>query len=332
MWVRQGLDRVVAASPAETAARFGWLRAVGSCNAYLAIRARAGLGARVVEAAVTDGSLCEVPAARGCVYWVPREHVGLALWLARETGGDAPMREAERHLGVGRDEIAALGERVLDVLRSGPADARALGTALEGHIRHLGAEGKKRGQTTTLPLAVTRLQLTGAIRRIPRDGRLDGQSNRFALAEPVFPPADPVTELAGLYGKWYGAAGSATFRSWSGLSAKALTHVTFAFEADPEPEPANRVHFLASLDPWVLAQAGLPDDHVVARDGVAIGRWIYDTETKEIVTDATLDDPVETAKQDAERYVRDELGDARSFSLDSLKSRTPRLAALRAAR
>ena len=32
-----------------------------------------------------------------------------------------------------------------------------------------------------------------------------------------------------------------------------------------------------------------------------------------------------------EAFVRDELGDARSFSLDSIKSRLPRLAALRSA-
>jgi hypothetical protein len=67
--------------------------------------------------------------------------------------------------------------------------------------------------------------------------------------------------------------------------------------------------------------------------GRLVGLWEYDTETESIVAlrfiakDRALDQAIERA----EEYVREQLGDARSFSLDSPKSRVPRIDALRKA-
>ncbi len=46
---------------------------------------------------------------------------------------------------------------------------------LDGASRNLGEAGRKKGLSTTLTLALGRLQSEGEIRRIPADGRLDRQ-------------------------------------------------------------------------------------------------------------------------------------------------------------
>jgi hypothetical protein len=59
--------------------------------------------------------------------------------------------------------------------------------------------------------------------------------------------------------------------------------------------------------------------------------WDYDPDAGEIVY-ATFETPDATLKQaiaETQAFIRDELGDARSFSLDSVASRQPRLKALR---
>jgi hypothetical protein len=49
------------------------------------------------------------------------------------------------------------------------------------------------------------------------------------------------------------------------------------------------------------------------------------------VKDPRKDKALEAAIERTEAFVRDELGDARSFSLDSAKSRAPRIEAVRKA-
>lgn len=78
--------------------------------------------------------------------------------------------------------------------------------------------------------------------------------------------------------------------------------------------------------------ADLPDHAIVDR-GRVVGLWQYDADAGEIVSwlfgDVKPDEALREAMARTESFVRDELGDARSFSLDSPKSRAPRLAALR---
>ncbi|MFD9633922.1 hypothetical protein [Streptomyces violascens] len=60
--------------------------------------------------------------------------------------------------------------------------------------------------------------------------------------------------------------------------------------------------------------------------------WEYDVERAEIVWQA-FGEPDAALRAEVDRvtaFVRDELGDARGFSLDSPKSRAPRIAELRA--
>jgi hypothetical protein len=65
--------------------------------------------------------------------------------------------------------------------------------------------------------------------------------------------------------------------------------------------------------------------------GTIIGLWEYDPAEKEIVSVCFGESSQELRKEisKTETFVRDELGDARTFSLDSPKSREPKLKRLR---
>ena len=73
--------------------------------------------------------------------------------------------------------------------------------------------------------------------------------------------------------------------------------------------------------------------HAIFDRGRLVGLWEYDPETQSIAWSAFTkkEKALEDAVARTEAYVRDQLGDARSFSLDSPKSRAPRIAALRKA-
>ncbi len=76
-------------------------------------------------------------------------------------------------------------------------------------------------------------------------------------------------------------------------------------------------------------------DHAIVDRGRLVGLWQYDVDAGELVwwllSDRKPDRALREAIERTEAYVRDDLGDARSFSLDSPKSRAPRIEALRAA-
>jgi hypothetical protein len=65
--------------------------------------------------------------------------------------------------------------------------------------------------------------------------------------------------------------------------------------------------------------------------GSIVGIWEYDPESSSIAwfSFGPEDDHMRECLSRTEAYVRDQLGDARSFSLDSPKSRTPRIKAIR---
>jgi hypothetical protein len=65
--------------------------------------------------------------------------------------------------------------------------------------------------------------------------------------------------------------------------------------------------------------------------GRLVGRWEYDTATETIVWVGPRDKAIESAVKAMQTFIREDLGDARGFSLDSPKSRVPRIEALRKA-
>jgi len=73
--------------------------------------------------------------------------------------------------------------------------------------------------------------------------------------------------------------------------------------------------------------------HAILDRGRVVGLWEFDTTTGGIAWMAfgKKDAAMQKAVAEMEAFVRDQLGDARSFSLDSPKSRIPKIQALRAA-
>ncbi|WP_354641750.1 DNA glycosylase AlkZ-like family protein [Kitasatospora camelliae] len=375
---RQWLDGTRAgASAAEALAATGWARSVGGAAPYLGLFARTGLGREAVDAAVAGLEIHELPSARGCTYVLPAQD--FALGLAAGAGApEADIASAVKHLGVTRDEIEKLCLTIAQILpEEGPMDPPAIREAAGSAVRSLGEAGKKRGQSTTLPLALGLLQSRGRIRRVPVNGRLDQQ--RYGYVGWDQPVRGSAAELAERYFAWAAPASVKHFRWFSGFTAATAkaalgpldlvelpgtdllmpAELADAFEDfTPPAEPAyallagiDGIHLLHRDLPRLLdeadaerptpaARAGRsfgteadPQSHVVVDRGRIVGLWEYDTEQREIVHQLFV--PADAALREAiartEAFVRDELGDARGFSLDSPKSRAPKIEALREA-
>jgi hypothetical protein len=374
-WHRQGLDDGTPRAPAEVLARTGWARSVGGSNPYLSLFARAGIGRVAADSAVAALDIHELPSVRGCTYVLPSVHFGLGLQLGR-AAPEADLRVLEK-LGVPRSEVDRLAAAVLSTLDDGAAlDPAQLKDRLGDLVRNLGEEGRKRGQTTTLPSALGLLQAAGEIRRVPAKGRLDQQ--RFSYVRWTLPDSGRTdeqarTDLASLYFDWTGPATAGHFRWFSGFSAaqtKAalapldlvelgeghLLPAGLASEYEAYRPPAKpRYSMLAGIDALVLLRRDVPGlldqsdvdalerlqrggitdlaDHAIVDRGRLVGVWQYDVEAGELVT-RLLDGgrPDKALREVIDRtatFVREDLGDARSFSLDSPKARAPRIAALR---
>jgi hypothetical protein len=378
-WRRQGLDESIAGgTPAEVLATTGWARSVGGANPYLSLFARVGTSRADADAAVRGLDIHELPAARGCTYVVPAAHFALALQVGRGAAeGELAVLDK---LGVPRGEIDKLCEAVLDVIGDEPLDPAGLKGRLGDAVRNLGEEGRKRGQSTTLPAALGLLQAAGEIRRVPVNGRLDQQRYgyvRWNAPRTGLTDEAARAELARLYFRWSGPASLANFRWFSAFSVAAakaavadlgLVDVGDGLLLPPDlvdeyeacrvpPRPGYTL--LAGIDALILlrrdhrslldeadveratpggkALGGLSDlpDHPIVDRGRVVGLWQYDPGEERIVwwsfRPAEDEAALRAAVGRTEEYVREQLGDARSFSLDSPKARAPRLAALRAA-
>jgi hypothetical protein len=348
-WHKQGLDgSLTGQTAAEVLTRTGWARSIGGAAPYLTLFARAELRRTEIDAALANVEIHELPAARGCTYVVPAADYSLAL------AAGAPFADDEvkvaRRLGVTDKEIAKLRAAVVKALAEGPLDPEALRAKAGNAARNLGPEGAKKGLTTTLPVALGLLQSAGAIRRIPVNGRLDQQRYRYALWKCAV--AGSFTDLARHYFSWIGPAPFADFQTFSALGMRAAKaaveplhlvdigegalllpedHEAFLkFQAPKRPQYA----LVSSLDMLKdEADSDLPG-HAILDRGRLIGRWEFDTATGTIawaLFRAVVDKALEKTIRTMETFVRDDLGDARSFSLDSPKSRAPRIEALRKA-
>ncbi|GAA1965008.1 DNA glycosylase AlkZ-like family protein [Amycolatopsis minnesotensis] len=385
---RQGLDgSLTGSSPEEVLSRTGWARSVGGCSPYLGLYARAGLDREVVDKAVANLDVHELPSARGCTYILPKADFALGLAV----GAGAPEGElamASKHLGVTTKEITRLCDSVVSALEAAPEplDAAGLRDVIGDEVRNLGAEGKKRGQTTTLPLALGLLQSHGRIRRVPANGRLDQQ--RFGYVPWTPSPLDGDgqdagarrTELAVRYFSWAAPASLKHFCWFSGLTAaaakKAIEPLDLRPVGDtdlllPDGLAGEFGKFTVPREPVYALVSGIDGIHLLHRDlgrlvnpedaerhspgdkpartigdetdpqcpiivdrGRVVGLWEYDVDANEIVCQAFVkpDAALKKAIADTENYVRDQLGDARMTSLDSPKSRAPRIADLRTSR
>jgi hypothetical protein len=381
---RQGLDGALEGKPsAEVLQRAGWARSIGGVSPYLTLFARAGISREQADADAAKLRIYELPSARGCTYVLPASDFALGLAAGQEFDGG--MKVAMK-LGVTEKEIDKLRDSVLAALEKGQLDPEGLREATGKAVRNLGQEGQKKGITTTLPLALGKLQASGDIRRVPVNGRFDQQRYEYALWRPnprrafKLSPQQVPTELARKYFAWIGPASLTDFQWFSGLGVKAakvalepigLEPIDIApgdqrfllsedrpkFDAFRPPREA-RYSLLGGIDSLFLLRRDLkgalePEDlerkvcvdsgtksldvladlpsHAIVDRGRLVGLWEYDQPTESIawVSFVKKNKALQEAVTRTEQFVRDQLGDARSFSLDSPKSRAPRIAALR---
>jgi len=381
LWRRQGLDGSLSGKPAaEALQRAGWARCVGGAAPYLTLFARTGQSREATDAAVARLEIHELPSARGCTYVLPARDFALGLKLAQ--GFDSESKVAEK-LGVTAREMDKLCGAIIKALEKGPLDPEELRGSVGGAVRNLGAEGQKKGLTTTMPVALGKLQTSGEIRRVPVNGRLDQQRYRYALWRPnplrdfKLSTEEAYVSLARLFYAWIGLASLAEFQWFSALGAKAAKAAVAPLQLEPiapgderlmTPEdradletfkaPADAQYALVGgldsivllrrnhrdlLDPKDLEReafvdkgtkplGGLADlpNHAILDRGRIIGLWEYDTATESIVWMSFVkkSKPLDEAVARTEEYVRTQLGDARSYSLDSPRSRAARIKAL----
>jgi len=355
-WRRQGLDER-RGSAADILARTGWMRSVGGAGPYLGLFARGGLSRGDVDAELGRVAIHELPSVRGCTYVVPAADYAVALRASQGHGDAATLAMAKKYLGVTDKEIDRLCKAIVDALDEAPLDPKGLKEALGGAVRHLGDEGKKRGTTTTLSIGLGLLQSAGEIRRLPEDGRLDRQRYRYARWKPsplVKTKLDDATlsvELATRFFRWCGPAPAGTPPDILALllkQAKAAMaelqlapvddagRVMFADDLDElragKPPKSPPVALVGSLDNlWHLGKLEI-DHHAIVAAGARIGVWQFDPESQKIVWALTTKDKpkgVEKAVAEMESFARDQLGDVRSFSLDSPESRKPAITKIR---
>jgi hypothetical protein len=381
---RQGLDGSLdGKSAAEVLGRTGWARSVGGTGPYLTLFARAGLSREEIDTSVAKLEIHELPSARGCTYVLPASDFALGLTVGR--GFSDEMKTAEK-LGVTEKEIDKLCGAVIAGLAKRPLDPEGLRDVTGSAVRNLGVAGQKKGLTTTLPVALGKLQANGVIRRIPVNGRLDQQRYLYTLWRPnplrsfKLPIEQAHTQLAHRFFSWIGPATIAEFQWFSGLGVKAAKIAVEPLKLEPIKAGDDRLllpddrtkleafktpkdpHYVlvASLDSIALLRrdlkgmldpkdmdrqvfverdtkplGGLADlpSHAILDRGRVVGLWEYDTSTNSIAWMAFVkkDRALQDAVARTEQYVREQLGDARSFSLDSPKSRAPRVEALRKA-
>jgi len=248
----------------------------------------------------------------------------------------------------------------------GGRDTRGVGNA----ARSLGPEGVKKGLTTTLPLALGLLQSEGAIRRVPVNGRIDQQRYKYALwkVAPQGSFTDLASRYFRWIGaasisefQWFSGLGvKATKEAVAPLNLLPLQGDLLALAEDRAEfetfEPPKNPHYVLTgiLDNIshlrratsslvtpedagrdLVRDGGLSDfpHHAILDRGRLIGLWHFDPETSTIAWNSFIkkNRALEEAIARTEAFIREDLGDARTFSLDSPKSRVPAIAALRKA-
>lgn len=149
-----------------------------------------------------------------------------------------------------------------------------------------------------------------ALELVPLDGSdLLLPKELLADFEAFSPPSDPSYALV------------------AGIDGIHLLHREMSRLLDPadagRPVPGGKSTLGAEAD---------PPCHLIVDRGRIAGLWEFDPDRGEIVYQSFVgeDDALRQAVAETEEFIRADLGDARSFSLDSPKSRAPRLAGLRA--
>jgi hypothetical protein len=300
---------------------------------------------------------------------VPAEEFPLALKAGENFSAKTEIATAKK-LGVTDAEVTKLRAAVLKALEAGPLDPDAVREKVGKAARNLGPEGAKKGLTTTLPLALGLLQTEGRIRRVPINGRIDQQRYKYTLwnIDPKGSFTDLARLYYKWIGaaaisefQWFSGLGvKASKEAVEPLNLVPLQGELLAFKEDRAAfekfQVPKKPHYVltgildnishlrrssasligpedASRD--LVREGGLADfpHHAILDRGRLVGLWHFDPESGTIAWNSFVkkDRALEEAVARTEVFVREDLGDARTFGMDSPKSRIPALAALRKA-
>ena len=167
--VSHGLDRSHALPVTELSRRFGWPRTLGGVDAYIAMTARNP----TLQPQELDDAICQtqqlqvIPAARSCIYIVPRDDAPRALRFGFESWKKRTLADCLR-AGVMPAELLGAVEATAAKLKPQPQTTDELRQSLPaGVIRPLGDVGKKVGKSTVFPDAIRFLEVQGRAERTP---------------------------------------------------------------------------------------------------------------------------------------------------------------------
>jgi hypothetical protein len=177
-----------------------------------------------------------------------------------------------------------------------------IGPATVAEFQGFAGIGVKAAKTAVEPL---KLESIGS-----GDDRVMLPGDRAKL-EAFNPPKDPYYSLIG------------------SIDSIALLHRP-GLKALLDPKDLDRGGFEGKAGKPLGGLSDLPN-HAILDRGRLVGLWEYDTVTSSIAWVAFVkkDKALQDAVARTEQYVTEQLGDARSFSLDSPKSRAPKIEALR---
>jgi hypothetical protein len=372
---RQGLDGSLKRSkPSKILECSGWARSVGGSNPYITLYSRGETSREEVDSATRQTEIQELPSARGCTYVIPKQDYSLALSLAWPYE-EKNIMTAQKYLGITNKAIDKLCDGVLKTLKERPLEPQEIKQNIDHLIKNFGAEGKKRGLTTSLPLALGRLQTTGEIRRISVNERFDTQRYKYTIwnnsPQKKLSTEEAATELAKKFFTWIGPAKIEQFQWFSGFGVKTTKDTVaslnlvdvgegwlmlpeHAKEFNAFSNNENLLALVSSLDAMLLLRRDLnsllePADHAeqritekylqtiggvqdlesnpILQSGRIIGLWEFDPDEGKIVwvTFGKKPKNLDTVVKKMETFIREQLGDARSFSLDSPTSRRPKI-------
>lgn len=354
---------------AEILSRAGWARSVAGAGPYLTLFSRGGLTRAEIDTAVANLEIHELPTARGCTYVLPAADYALGLKVGQpftevETKVALKLGVTEDELAKLQAAVKkALKSGPLDTdeIRAavGPA-ARSLGpegvkkgitTTLPVALGILQSEGEIRRISLSGRLDQQRYKY--ALWKLKPEGTLTDLARRY------FQWTGPAA-LAEF--QWFsGLSGKAAKAAVEPLALETiqtpdtprliLSEDREAFEIFETPRKPQYA-LVGSLDAINILRRNLPtlvapeDAHRVTRPkgqvvdlpnhgifdrGRLVGLWEFDHAAGSIVWTSFIkpDAALKASVRETEAFVRDQLGDARSGSLDSPQSRVPRIDALR---
>jgi Winged helix DNA-binding domain len=356
-------------SPAETLEHAGWARSVGGVGPYLTIHARTGATRQEIDGALEKIEIHELPSARGCTYVVGAKDFELALKVsqrfkvARKLGvTDKEVDKLREKVCIALEKGAMAPDKLKEAVGGASRNLKGVSTTLPlalgflqsaGEIRRIPVDGRLDQQR--YKYALWKPNPLAKFKLSPEEAYTE-------LARKFFQWIGPASTAEF---QWFSGLGvKASKEAIAPLKLVSLEGERMMTAEDRDAFEAFRIpskprYALTSsvdgmsllrrdsrslLDPadycqMVVFEKAMKDagslidlpSHAIFDRGRLIGLWEYDTATSSIawMPFVAADKALKQAVNETEAFVRDQLGDARSFSLDSPKSRAPKIERLR---